>query len=134
MTIDTTAPAHMLVQAEIVLSDQCCCSLPVEPTPVPGLAIIPTLRPDLDNLHMAYAAYTGVWAVLHLASGHTVTGGGLDSPVQAREQARLLGLLPIDWTAPADTVKNIDQQTKAAVCETWVTACLFNADSEDDEY
>lgn len=133
MTIDAAAHARPLTQAQMCLSDQCCCSIPVEPTPVPGLAIIPTLRPDLDNLHVTYAAYTGVWAVLHLASGHTVTPA-LDSPAQAREQARLLGLLPIDWTAPAETVKDIDQQTKAAVCETWVTACLFNADSEDDEY
>lgn len=142
MTTDTLTPARTLAQTltqtQVCLSDECCCSLPVEPTPVPGLAIIPTLRPDLGNLdnldggRVAYAAYTGCWAVLHLASGHTVTAA-LDTPAQAREQARLLGLLPIDWTADAETIRAIDQHTKAQVSETWVAASLHTVDVEDDD-
>jgi len=133
---DATAQARTLVQSEVCLGSQCFCSLPIQTTPTPGLAIIPQLGPNADNPALGVSAsYTGWWAVLHLASGHTVTAA-LPDPAQAHEQARLLGKLPIDWTAPAETIQAVDQQTRKKVVQTWVAAYAFHTESQehDNEY
>ncbi|HZM82922.1 MAG TPA: hypothetical protein VFC19_44975 [Candidatus Limnocylindrales bacterium] len=130
-TIEAATQTRTLIQAEVYLKDRRYCPISVETTPIPGLGVIPALRTDPDN--PALASYNGRWAVLHLNSGHTVTAA-VDGLAQAREQARLLGELPIDWTATAEVIKAVDQQTREMVSETWITAAFYTDGEDDDEY
>jgi len=118
-----------LITAEIEMADRRRWTTGAETTPVAGLAIVPAFHTTRDD--PAEADYTGGWSVLHLASGKTVT-----SPVpdvaQARELARRLGTVPIDWTATGQAIKAAaaaDTGLVVAVHEAWLDAYAFGADS-----
>lgn len=128
--MSTSTFERALVQADVCLSDQRRAVVLAETTPVAGLAII--ARTWVDDDTSGGGEFDGQWAVLHLASGKTVTAA-LPGLAQAREQARLLGELRVNWTAPAKVITAVDPVTHTHICETWLAAYEFGCDRQEDD-
>ena len=88
--------------------------LPGEPTPAPGLVIVPAYM-------RTTAAWTGTWTVTHAASGRWVCACDV-SLAYARETAARLASVDVDWTQPAEKLRTdpvARDATRTVLEEVW---------------